>query len=447
MVNDRSTLVLYTTAVCNLNCNYCYIDKNPALVEIDKILDESFKGTYYFDFAKEMFPDPLQLKRVETWGGEPFLRMDRLYETMHYLIPHYPNLSSFFSSTNFCFDEWLDQFYGLLKQFERYPDRIFSYDLQMSLDGPEWITDKNRGKGTTAGCLANFEKLAQTIGNNLPSNVTLTMFFKPTLDVDTLQELSSRSKIIEYYQFLDNLVLKVKQLGFSNVIMNPSVPNLACPSPVLKEDGEFFAKVCQMCRQIEADNADHSIFQCYETITPFWYGNEGETSLTFRHSNFTCGTGYTVLGLLPNKRVSACHNGFVDLISEYKKLSTGNHGNSTINFNIFMDDYISRLTSTKEGYEQYEAQMSCYNCPGTSARLANIVSVIHSLAQAGQIESRYKDLDEALKAAIFYQSHTSYCVRDNMSVNGSLTLIPVGMIKLLFNGAHKYLGGKEVWTD
>ena len=38
----RRNLILYTTAICNLKCTYCYIDKNPALQKIDKILDESF---------------------------------------------------------------------------------------------------------------------------------------------------------------------------------------------------------------------------------------------------------------------------------------------------------------------------------------------------------------------------------------------------------------------
>ena len=42
MLKDRYSLVLYTTAVCNLNCRYCFIDKNPALKQIDDYLDKSF---------------------------------------------------------------------------------------------------------------------------------------------------------------------------------------------------------------------------------------------------------------------------------------------------------------------------------------------------------------------------------------------------------------------
>jgi sulfatase maturation enzyme AslB (radical SAM superfamily) len=52
---ERDTLTLYTTAVCNLNCSYCYIDKNESLIAIDEMLDKSFIGDYYFNFAKDMF--------------------------------------------------------------------------------------------------------------------------------------------------------------------------------------------------------------------------------------------------------------------------------------------------------------------------------------------------------------------------------------------------------
>ena len=57
MKEHRRCLILYTTATCNLNCTYCFIDKNPALVKIDNWLDESFMQTpdYYFNLAKEMF--------------------------------------------------------------------------------------------------------------------------------------------------------------------------------------------------------------------------------------------------------------------------------------------------------------------------------------------------------------------------------------------------------
>jgi sulfatase maturation enzyme AslB (radical SAM superfamily) len=48
--NELKTAIFYTCGICNLNCKYCGIDKNPILKKIDDALGESFSdnGEYYF---------------------------------------------------------------------------------------------------------------------------------------------------------------------------------------------------------------------------------------------------------------------------------------------------------------------------------------------------------------------------------------------------------------
>ena len=58
---------------------------------------------------------------------------------------------------------------------------------------------------------------------------------------------------------------------------------------------------------------------------------------------------------------------------------------------------------------------------------------------AGQIEEKYKTEEGALKAAIFIQSHTSFCIKDNINKTGTLSLVPIGLLKLLLNGAMDYI--------
>jgi sulfatase maturation enzyme AslB (radical SAM superfamily) len=83
MINKLNTAIFYTCGVCNLQCRYCGIDKNPVLKEIDKALEKSFEGDYYFNCVKKYFPNRGQLKRIETWGGEPFLKMERIFPLLH----------------------------------------------------------------------------------------------------------------------------------------------------------------------------------------------------------------------------------------------------------------------------------------------------------------------------------------------------------------------------
>ena len=79
--------------------------------------------------------------------------------------------------------------------------------------------------------------------------------------------------------------------------------------------------------------------------------------------------------------------------------------------------------------------MSYYNCENTCARLNNVVVEILSLALAKQIDISYLDQQKALKAAIEFTSRNAYCVKDNYNVTGSVTQIPIGMLRLLLNGA------------
>ena len=96
----REIAVFYPTAVCNLKCRYCGIDKNPILLKIDDALGESFEGDYYYNKLLKYFPQPHQLRRIETWGGEPFIHMERMHALLHKVIKHYPYFDAMFSSTN-----------------------------------------------------------------------------------------------------------------------------------------------------------------------------------------------------------------------------------------------------------------------------------------------------------------------------------------------------------
>ena len=86
---ERSIAVFFTCGTCNLKCRYCNIDKNPILAKIDEKLAKSFEGDYYINALKKWFPNPGQLKKIETWGGEPFLHMERIYPLLHQVIDYY----------------------------------------------------------------------------------------------------------------------------------------------------------------------------------------------------------------------------------------------------------------------------------------------------------------------------------------------------------------------
>lgn len=434
---ERNTAILYSTALCNLKCTYCFINKNPGLKAIDDILAESFADeNYYFDFIREYFPSRGDLHELQVWGGETFLHMERVYGVIHKLIGFYPFFRRFFASTNFSYQEWPDKIFGLLEQFRIYKDRRFDVTIQLSLDGPDYITDLTRGNGTTAACLKNYKILLDRVGE-IPPNVSLHLAFKPTLSVETMYLLDTKDKLIAYYQFFEDLIDQVMELKCQRLSVNYPIPNIGVPAPAGKKDGEYFAELVKNCRELERENVERHYFQYYVEITPFSTNVRPRDEDSYNYPCFNCGTGSANVGFLPNRRISSCHSGFTDVLDDYERCFLEDP-DSAIDGKIFHTTH-NKFTHNKAGYKAYERQMGFYNCDGSICRMGCLAGFIRTLAIAGEIEKKYDSEQGALRGAALYQSCTCNCVRDNYMVTGSTTLPPEGMIKLLLNGAIDYI--------
>lgn len=437
--NLFETCVLYDDSICNLKCRYCYIDKNPSLLEIDKILDKSFEGNYYFDFSKKIFEQD-KLKEIQIWGGEPSLHLDRTFNTIKQMIEYYPNLTTIMFSSNLttsCFMNQLTELVKLLNQF----DRKFTIQLQMSIDGPTYLNDMNRGNKTTELFTKIFSKLISQANILFPEekNIFLNCFFKPTLDGYSIRLLQSKEKIIEYYKFFEEYNRIAEQVKTSKFNFCLSIPNTACPAPHTKEEGLLFANFCKLSYEIEQENKQNKIFNYYKIIMPFNKKVDKQDILNYGN----CGTTRTIIGLLPNEMLSGCHNGFVELISDYKKYcneETSETQNSTLDFNLFLNNqHNNKMVFPYKDLEKYRHQMEAYFKPKSCFQIINLVSEIQLLALNKQIDEKYLNLDEAIKGANFFITRTSYCIRDNIGSTGSKSLQPIGLIKLLLNGAREYI--------
>ena len=86
-------IILYDTALCNLNCSYCFISKNQGLKEVDEELKKSFADKdYYLNLAKKYLNNDLSnITHLEIWGGETLLHLDRTFNFIDQLINNSPN--------------------------------------------------------------------------------------------------------------------------------------------------------------------------------------------------------------------------------------------------------------------------------------------------------------------------------------------------------------------
>lgn len=444
---NRDIAIFYTSGVCNLNCRYCSIDKNPVLKEIDEALAKSFEGDYYFNQMKKLFPDRTQLRRIETWGGEPFLYMERIHPVLHQIINYYPYFDQMFSSTNFSYDAWNDKIFNLFDQFAQYPYRDFTFYLQLSCDGPEEINDAGRGKGVTQKCLKNYNLFLKNIEEGrLPSNLTLNIAVKPTMDINNLRKIDSKEKIISYYKFFENnfiaplLKIAEKVPGLS---INFPVPNFAVPAPASKEDGEFFAQYCKWCREIEKENlTEYRHFDYYRDITMFSCPSIDEV-YSYECGGPLCGIGSKHIGLLPNNMYSTCHEGFTQYIERYKEYEQKSNRKDygSIRFDEFVDEQKLVFCLDEKSCDRFENHMLLQGCINSTAFLSTLVNQIVLMAMAGQIDKRYIDIKEAMRAGVFYCTEVAICAKENYYITGSMYLTDYGLLKLFLNGALDYISG------
>ena len=154
---------------------------------------------------------------------------------------------------------------------------------------------------------------------------------------------------------------------------------------------------------------------------------------------FMCGSCREIIGLLPNRMISGCHGAFVDLIAEYKNRISTHCDNKVIDSGIFSRDSFGFFCFPEEKLALREVQIENYFKPMTSARLSSATALIQTMAYSRQIDKKFIDPEEALKAADYIHRNAANCLKDNLAVSGTMTVIPIGIIRLLLNGAYDIL--------
>lgn len=443
---EKEILILFSSALCDLNCNYCYINKTPTLQEIDKTLEQSFNDkNYYINYINEVFDNKETLKELQLWGAEPTLGINRIIPILDYLILQYPNFYKIMFSTNFISKDWFNKVALIFNLLKKYPNKNFEINIQLSIDGPQNINDYNRGINATKRFLNNLNILIQKIKEQwIPNNAHLNINFKQTLSLESIKNLQTKKEIIDYFKFFDKLneILLYYSAVIDNFNFNVSIPNIAEPCPATTQDGKNFAIFVKQCREIEKEK----IFKTYKYITPFSQEESHcKKCIKFNFGCQNCGQGITTIGLLPNKKIALCLDGFYDLIENNSLVI---RENNQIDNKIFINrekqkmicDYSELLKFQKMSKNVFFKEKSTF-------LITNITAQIILLAKYNFIDSKYQSFKEANFIAQKYVQRMIFCMRNNLTTTGSIFLCHTGMLKLLLNGAMEYILKEEDYEN
>ncbi len=401
---------LMSAGTCNMDCAYCFIPKNETMAGIHKKIIEAMKDGTYLNYLKELKPAYLSF-----WGTEPTL-------TMEYFIPlvkELPWLKEIKFSTNLLTNHM--QIVELAKEVEKLKN--CKLDVQFSLDGPAYITDKNRHKNATDKIVSHFKEVRERLKNYS----FVDMHFKPTITIDNIRnDLDTLDKVIEWYRFFDEL---------ADEKVYPPTPTFEVPGNYTSEDGKLAGEFFKRISEVKRLNGKEKFLKYYgETnnyVLRFRKLLNFNRELQYKTRMFTCSGGDTQYGLDFNGNMHICHHTFYYDNPEYFELA---YGNSEIKIRGFKNTSFHKDDEFNKSRVMY-ANRTCHDF--ITFRINSVVAMLKELALCGQASEDYMHNDDLCYLTGLFLNTVMSCPAENKMNTGSLHIIPVSLVRLLSNGCMK----------
>ena len=435
-INWLVSAELFSAAKCNLRCKYCYIPKTGIVNEIhDKIISKIEDGSF-LEQMKKVFGKNLEC--ISHWGTEPTLTLNKFYPFYTEVLKEFPRFREVLLSSNFMTDPSIIS--DFIINFPKVEGRKISFEIQMSLDGPEWITDENRKGGSTKTISKNIVKFFENINN---SNVDCNIFahFKPTIDQNQIKELSNIDRMIDYYSFFDDLNRQLIEKNRNKKIcfITECMPTVVVPGSYTTEDGINFHKLV-----LNQDKLSKSKKFKYAIPVMTFYSHFLNTINAMRYTatrqfTYGCSAGRSLLALAEDNNIHCCHKTFYsdidEMIPEIKKHFKNSsycvgYDQSRDDLyrkfvaNINDDKNCSRLLYTSRGYTDFY-----------KFKISMTYSLLMELADSGQISKIYGDLEHPIVELFTQFQRARGCYFDNVINSGSFNILSISTIRLLANGA------------
>lgn len=431
---DLVELILYPSGICNLKCKYCYIVKNKYLQEIDDALAKSFEDeNYYLDFIEKLkvYFNVDTMESIALWGAEPSLGYSRVAKLLRKIIDKYPKVNYLMASSNMTTDCLVDGLFDILNSVKETGNEI-TFGQQISIDGPPYINEVNRGPGTTQKIIDNFDKIL-SLKDEIPNGTKIKFQFKPTLSIDQIRDMTSKEKIKEYFQFFeDNFYIKINDSLGDKIKHGFACISLVSPSNYTVDDGKAYAEFCRLCRELKESG------ECEARLSTDFRLNKrcnAYDNNSYDCSGGFCGLGVGNVGLLPNYNLCLCHRTFGSFCENYNQ-DAYTFKSDFVNNRVFEGQ--KNFEQSLFGYQNAKNALRIYRdyyFNKTSTFFTSLTNLIRGLASCGQILPKYKDEQTALKAAKTYQKCYGVCAKDCYDLAGTLSSTSLGGLRIMLNGA------------
>ncbi len=422
----------FTAASCNLNCKYCYIPKSNSMKSLNKKIVEELGQDNWLDNLENVYGR--SLTHFGLWGAEPTLTLGKV--SFEKLLERFPDLKEISFSTNLMAN------YKIIAKFAIELDRICNRRInlkpQISLDGPDFVTDINRVKGAAEKIPHNFIGVVETLNKVELEHIEIEFRMKSTLTMDNIRLLNSEpGKIKEYFNYFEKIEEDFKETNKNKKVkfVNSCSPSLCVPGKYTSEDGKELGIFFRHLREMKYPNA-----YVFRLNRLFDFQNE----LSTKPSMFTCSGGDSNLGIGIKNDMHLCHRSFFFNYPEYIEsiLSQNNMDNWDVSLfkedriNFINDRFIVDTSDEKEKARFFYVMRNYHDF--WRLRISYVVAMLNELVLAGQASKCYLDEKLAILFAIFVNTGLS-CPMENILNTGCIYFTPISLLRLFANGAFEEL--------
>lgn len=255
------SLELIFTAACNMKCPYCFIHKNEGNMKVanKEIQDAIIDGSFVANIKKVMAPHIDELTHISLWGGEPTVNCDYFYDLINPLIDYFPLVQEIMFSTNSLLGiDKLKVFFDAMYKMSHDRNRKLKLELQFSIDGPQWINDKNRNtEYITDITLQSINDVNEYLSTLCDELFTVRVFCKPTVSTENMKTIMEHPDgVLGWYKFFHNIQERAITEHPSEYVEYEylALPTFVIPGAYTNEDGIIFYNFIKEIKKINLDD-------------------------------------------------------------------------------------------------------------------------------------------------------------------------------------------------
>ena len=461
--NECTNLVLFTSESCNLNCSYCDISKhlnNEYHKQEAKNVRDSLLNGQYLDTLKKAFErlevNTLTIQMLELWGQEPTLTLNEFSSNFAEIYKMCPNIDKVLYSTNGI--AFIDRSINFAKLIDKVVNKPCKLSIQFSYDGKE-STEAFRGISSKI-ILNNIENLIRELNKTTFNYLSVEILLHNVISLNLINKYSNEDN----YEGLINLFQSLSDLSdfFINLNTNKSVEihpfgsAIEVPYNATQEEGKnlvkFYNNCEKYCKNVKHKNWKGLKFQTLfkmrdnliwsddilNYVASFYEPSSSgisslnRTLLSNTSRAIGCGFGCKSLKIRYDGTLMHCQNGLYSL--DEQSCNRDSEENYLVSYRKRTKGFFPNvLTDTDDEIDKYLSQCYYFNEESFPQKYSQVCNLMKLLLNANQIDPKYNDARELLKAA-YYISLSTTCVHNSMMWTGSLTGTHAGLIRLYCNG-------------